>query len=167
MFGVIIGAVYLRVGVQDAPYELIEKLGYYKALFATIFCLAAFYLLDLYDFVVMHNRHELVLRLVQALGLAWVALAISFYAYPALMLGRSVSLIALPMALTLMVGWRISIHWFLGHPSFGERILIVGSGNLAVEVARQVLNRPDAEPSTPLAVVESDRLAPQLAAGLP
>jgi len=32
----------------------------------------------------------------------------------------------------------------LGHPSFGERILIVGSGNLAVEVARQVLNRPDA-----------------------
>jgi sugar transferase (PEP-CTERM system associated) len=73
-----------------------------------------------------------------------MALAISFYAYPALMLGRSVSLIALPMALTLMVGWRISIHWFLGHPSFGERILIVGSGNLAVEVARQVLNRPDA-----------------------
>jgi len=144
MFGVIIGAVYLRVGVEGAPYELIEKLGYYKAAYATVFCLAAFYLFDLYDFVAMHNRHELVLRLVQALGFAWVALAISFYAYPALMLGRSVSLIALPMALALMVGWRISIHWFLGHPSFGERILIVGSGNLAVEVARQVLNRPDA-----------------------
>ena len=144
MFGVIIGAVYLRVGVEGAPYELIEKLGYYKAAYATVFCLAAFYIFDLYDFVAMHNRQELVLRLVQALGLAWVALAISFYAYPALMLGRSVSLIALPMALTLMVGWRISIHWFLGHPSFGERILIVGSGNLAVEVARQVLNRPDA-----------------------
>ena len=144
MFGVIIGAVYLRVGVEGAPYELIEKLGYYKAAYATVFCLAAFYLFDLYDFVAMHNRHELVLRLVQALGFAWVALAISFYAYPVLMLGRSVSLIALPMALALMVGWRISIHWFLGHPSFGERILIVGSGNLAVEVARQVLNRPDA-----------------------
>ena len=144
MFGVIIGAVYLRVGLEGAPYELIEKHGYYKAAYATVFCLAAFYLFDLYDFVAMHNRHELVLRLVQALGLAWVALAISFYAYPVLMLGRSVSLIALPMALALMVGWRISIHWFLGHPSFGERILIVGSGNLAVEVARQVLNRPDA-----------------------
>src|SRR3954452_20499473 len=36
------------------------------------------------------------------------------------------------------------IHWFLGHPDFGERILIVGSGNLAVELAREVLNRPDA-----------------------
>jgi sugar transferase (PEP-CTERM system associated) len=144
MFGVIISAVYLRVGVKGAPYELIEKHGYYKAGFATVFCLAAFYLFDLYDFVVMHDRHELVLRLVQALGLAWIALAISFYAYPVLMLGRSISLIALPMALALMVGWRISIHWFLGHPDFGERILIVGAGNLAVEVARQVLDRPDA-----------------------
>lgn len=144
MFGVIIGAVYLRVSVKGAPYELIEKHGYYKAGFATVFCLAAFYLFDLYDFVVMHDRRELVLRLVQALGLAWIALAISFYAYPGLMLGRGISLIALPMALALMAGWRISIHWFLGHPDFGERILIVGSGNLAVEVARQVLNRPDA-----------------------
>ncbi|MGI8836156.1 MAG: TIGR03013 family XrtA/PEP-CTERM system glycosyltransferase [Pyrinomonadaceae bacterium] len=144
MFCVIIGAVYLRVGAAGAPYELIEKYGYFKAAFATMFCLAAFYLFDLYDFIVMHDRHELVLRLVQALGLAWVALALAFYAYPQLMLGRSISLIALPLALTLMVSWRISIHWFLGHPDFGERILIVGSGNLAIEVARQVLNRPDA-----------------------
>jgi sugar transferase (PEP-CTERM system associated) len=144
MFGVIIGAVYLRVGVAGASFELIEKHGYFKAGLATMFCLAAFYLFDLYDFIVMHDRHELVLRLVQALGLAWIALALSFYAYPRLMLGRSISLIALPMALALMVGWRICIHWLLGHPDIGERILIVGSGNLAVEVARQVLNRPDA-----------------------
>jgi sugar transferase (PEP-CTERM system associated) len=60
------------------------------------------------------------------------------------MLGRGISLIALPLALFLMVSWRVSIHWFLGHPDFGERILIVGSGNLAVEVAREVLDRPDA-----------------------
>src|SRR4026209_3065647 len=60
------------------------------------------------------------------------------------MLGRVIFLTALPLALTLMVGWRLSIHWFLGHPDFGERILIVGSGNLAVEVAREVLDRPDA-----------------------
>ena len=144
MFGVIIGAVYLRVGAVVAPYELIEKYGYFKAGLATIFCLAAFYLFDLYDFIVMHNRRELVLRLVQALGLAWIGLAILFYAYPQLMLGRGVSLIALPLAIALMVGWRISIHWFLGHPDFGERILIVGSGNLAVAVAHEVLNRPDA-----------------------
>lgn len=144
VYGAIIGAVYLRVGVEGAPFELIEKNGYWKAAIAGFFCLAAFYLFDLYDFLVMHDRRELVLRLIQALGLAWIGLAFSFYMYPGLMLGRGISLIALPLALGLMVLWRVSIHWFLGHPDFGERILIVGSGNLAVEVAREVLNRPDA-----------------------
>jgi sugar transferase (PEP-CTERM system associated) len=144
VYGAIICAVYLRVGVEDAPLELVAKNGYLKAAVAAFFCLASFYLFDLYDFLVMHDRRELVLRLVQALGLAWIGLAFSFYSFPGLMLGRGISLIALPLALTLMVSWRVSIHWFLGHPDFGERILIVGSGNLAVELAREVLDRPDA-----------------------
>jgi sugar transferase (PEP-CTERM system associated) len=143
VFGGIIGAVYLRVG-SDSYFELVERQGFLKAAMATLFCLAAFYLFDLYDFVVMHDRRELLLRLVQALGLAWTAMALAFYAFPQLMLGRGISLIALPLALALMVGWRMSIHWFLGHPDFGEKILIVGSGQLAVEVAREMLNRPDA-----------------------
>ena len=144
IYGAIIGAVYLRVGFEGAPVELVVKNGYQKAAVAAFFCLASFYLFDLYDFLVMHDRRELVLRLVQALGLAWIALAFSFYTFPGLMLGRGISLISLPLALALMVLWRVSIHWFLGHPNFGERILIVGSGNLAVELAREVLDRPDA-----------------------
>jgi sugar transferase (PEP-CTERM system associated) len=144
VYGAIIVAVYLRVSGSDRHYELVEQHGYWKAAVACFFCLAAFYLFDLYDFLVMHDRRELVLRLIQALGLAWIALALSFYMYPALRLGRGISLIALPLALGLMVAWRVSIHWVLGHPGFGERILIVGSGNLAVELAREVLNRPDA-----------------------
>jgi len=61
-----------------------------------------------------------------------------------MMLGRSISLIALPLALGLMVTWRLSALFVFGHPQIGERILVVGSGELAVEVAREVLNRPDA-----------------------
>ena len=144
IFGAIVTAVYVRVGVDGAYFELVERQGFLKSALATTFCLTAFYLFDLYDFVVMHDRRELVLRLVQALGLAWIALALAFYGFPQLMLGRGISLIALPLALGLMVGWRVSIHWLLGHPDFGEKILIVGSGPLAVEVAREMLDRPDA-----------------------
>ena len=144
IFGAIVTAVYVRVGVDGAYFELVERQGFLKSALATTFCLAAFYLFDLYDFIVMHDRRELVLRLVQALGLAWIALALAFYGFPQLMLGRGISLIALPLALGLMVSWRVSIHWLLGHPDFGEKILIVGSGPLAVEVAREMLNRPDA-----------------------
>jgi sugar transferase (PEP-CTERM system associated) len=128
----------------DAERELIERYGFYKAALASFFCLSAFYLYDLYEFVHMHDRRELVLRIIQALGLAWVALALAFYALPQLMIGRGVSLISLPLALTLMVAWRLSVHWFLGHPQIGERILIVGSGDVAIELAREALERRDA-----------------------
>jgi sugar transferase (PEP-CTERM system associated) len=144
LFGAIVGAVYLRLGLEETKMELLMRYGLLKAGLATAFCLTAFYFYDLYDFLVMHDRRELVLRLVQALGLAWVGLAITFYAFPGLRWGRGISLRALPLALILMVGWRVSIHWFFGHPGFGERILVVGSGDNAVEVAREVLGRKDA-----------------------
>jgi sugar transferase (PEP-CTERM system associated) len=144
LFGGLIVAVYIRMGVADSEFELINKHGYYKAALATAFCLTSFYLYDLYNFVTMFDRRELVLRLIQALGLAWVALALAFYAFPHLMMGRGISLIALPLALSVVVGWRLFIHWILGNPNFGERILIVGSGSIAIETAREVLGRPDA-----------------------
>ena len=144
LFAGLIIAVYVRLGAIGAEDALIERHGFYKAALATVFCLTSFYLFDLYDFVVMHDRAELVLRLLQALGLAWIALALLFYVLPQVMIGRGVSLIALPIALLLMVGWRLIIHWVLGHPELGERILIVGSGSFAIEIARETLNRPDA-----------------------
>src|SRR5256714_2410311 len=144
LFSGSIVAVYVRLGVADAEDALIEKNGFYKAALATIFCLTSFYLFDLYDFFVMRDRRELVLRMLQALGLAWIALALMFYALPQVMIGRGVTLISLPLALTLMVAWRLSIHWILGHPELGERILIVGSGPFAVEIAKETLQRKDA-----------------------
>jgi sugar transferase (PEP-CTERM system associated) len=144
IFFAMVTSAYLRLGWVDAYYELNERVGFLKAAVATLFCLIAFYLYDLYDFVVMHDRRELVLRLIQALGLAWVALAIVMYLVPALVIGRGVTLIALPLALALMVTWRVAAHWLLGHPKVGEKILIVGSGESAVEIAREILGRRDA-----------------------
>jgi sugar transferase (PEP-CTERM system associated) len=144
LYGSAILAVYLRLGAEEAQRQLIEKNGFYKSALATVFCLASFYLHDLYDFLVMHNRRELVLRLVQALGLAWVAMALLFYVVPQLMIGRGVSLISVPLMLVLMVVWRISIHWLMGHPQIGERVLIVGAEQMAIETARAALEQRDA-----------------------
>ena len=76
VYGALICAVYVRFGVVDAAFELQSNNGFVKAGIAAFFCLAAFYLFDLYDFLVMHDRRELVLRLIQALGLAWIVLAL-------------------------------------------------------------------------------------------
>ena len=117
LFGGLVIAVYVRLGAIDAEDALINRHGFYKAALATTFCLAAFYIFDLYDFVVIHDRGELVLRMLQALGLAWIALALLFYAVPQVMIGRGVSLISLPVALLMMVGWPTETRESLRRPN--------------------------------------------------
>ena len=92
----------------------------------------------------MTNRRELMLRLVQALGIAWALLAIVFYFMPQLLIGRGVTVISVPLLLVMLLGWRIGIHSLTGHPEIGEKILVVGTGQTALDTAEAVWERRDA-----------------------
>jgi exopolysaccharide biosynthesis polyprenyl glycosylphosphotransferase len=144
IYGGIILALYVRLGFGGSDYELNERNGWIKIVLATLICLLILYFYDLYDFTVMGNRRELMLRLVQALGIAWVLLALLFYFVPPLLIGRGVSALSVLIVLVLLLTWRILIHYLTGHPEIGERILIVGTGLAAQETAKAILRRRDA-----------------------
>ncbi len=144
IYGGIILALYLRVGFSGSDFELNDRNGWMKIVLATLVCLLILYFYDLYDFTVMGNRRELMLRLVQALGIAWALLALLFYFIPPLLIGRGVSIISVPLVLVLLLGWRIIIHYLMGHPDIGEKILIVGAGQAAIDTAQAVWDRRDA-----------------------
>jgi sugar transferase (PEP-CTERM system associated) len=141
--GVIL-AMYLRLGLDGSQNELNVKNGWLKIALASGVCLLILYFYDLYDYVVMTNRRELMLRLVQALGIAWALLAFVFYFVPQLLIGRGVSVISVPLVLVLLLGWRIFIHSLTGHPDVGEKILVVGTGQAALDTAEAVWERRDA-----------------------
>ena len=144
IYGGVILAMYLRLGWDGPPYELNERNGWFKISLVTVVCIINLYFSDLYDYVVMTNRRELLLRLVQALGIAWALLALLFYLAPPLMVGRGVSMISVPLVLSLLLGWRIAIHSLTGHPEIGEKILVVGTGKAAMDTAEAVWDRRDA-----------------------
>jgi len=144
IYGGIILALYLRVGLSGSDYELNERNGWLKISVATLLCLLNLYFYDLYDYTVMGNRRELLLRLVQALGIAWALLAFVFYFVPPLFIGRGVSVISVPLVMILLLSWRSSIHLLTGHPEIGEKILIVGTGQSALDTAQAVWDRRDA-----------------------
>ncbi len=144
IYGGVILAMYLRLGWDGPPYELNERNGWFKISLVTVVCIINLYFYDLYDYVVMTNRRELLLRLVQALGIAWALLALLFYLAPPLMVGRGVSMISVPLVLSLLLGWRIAIHSLTGHPEIGEKILVVGTGKAAMDTAEAVWDRRDA-----------------------
>ncbi len=144
IYGGIMLALYIRLGWVGAEYQLNERNGWLKIALATVVCLSVLYLYDLYVYTVIANRRELLLRLVQSLGIAWVLLALLFYFIPQLLIGRGVSIISVAIVLVLLLIWRILIHTLTGHPDIGEKILIVGTGDAAREIANATWERRDA-----------------------
>ena len=144
IYGGIIAGMYIRLGISGSEYQLNERDGWLKIAFASFVCLLVLYFYDLYEYTVMSNRRELMLRLVQALGISWILLALLFYFIPQLLIGRGVSVISVFVVLALLLCWRIFIHILTGHPEIGEKILVVGTGKSAVETAEAVWDRRDA-----------------------
>src|SRR3569623_1662887 len=144
LFAGIIVAMYLRLGMSGTAEYLDERDGWLKIALVSGNCLLILYFYDLYDYIVMARRRELLLRMVQALGIAWALLALLFYFVPSLMLGRGVLVISVPILLALLLGWRIFIHTLTGHPEIGEKILVVGTGKPALDTAEAVWERRDA-----------------------
>ncbi len=144
IYGGIVLAMYVRLGVSGSEYQLNDRNGWEKIALASLVCLLILYFYDLYDYTVMGNRRELMLRLVQALGIAWALLALLFYFVPSLLIGRGVSVISVPIVLVLLLVWRIFIHLLTGHPEIGEKILVVGTGKSAIDTAEAVWERRDA-----------------------
>ena len=144
IYGGIVAGMYIRLGFSGSEYQLNERNGWLKIAFASVVCLLILYFYDLYEYTVMSNRRELMLRLVQALGIAWILLALLFYFIPQLLIGRGVSVISVFVVLVLLLVWRILIHLLTGHPEIGEKILLVGTGKAARETAEAVWERRDA-----------------------
>jgi len=86
------------------------------------------------------------MNLACALGAAIVALAIIFYAVPIFQLGRGIFLMQMAIIFAFLPGWRLLVAWSAGHPQLGvrERVLVLGSGEQAIEVARATLERRNA-----------------------
>ncbi|MGI8467602.1 MAG: TIGR03013 family XrtA/PEP-CTERM system glycosyltransferase [Pyrinomonadaceae bacterium] len=144
IYGGIVLALCLRLGFNGTEFQLNENNGWLKVTLATLVCLLILYFYDLYDYTVMGHRRELFLRLIQAIGIAWALLALLFYFVPPLLIGRGTSVYSVIITLTLLLAWRVAIHYLTGHPDIGEKVLIVGSGRAAIDTAQAVWERRDA-----------------------
>ena len=138
-------ATYVRV-TNDTSYELFERRGWLKLLMVTLVMQLAFYLFDLYDLRATRSYRRVVTNLAIALCAATALLSILFYALPMLQLGRGIFLAEMAFIVALIPGWRILVSWSAGHPQLGvrERVVILGSGEQAIEIARATLERRNA-----------------------
>ena len=75
------------------------------------------------------------------MGAASIVLAALYFTIPALMIGDGIFVSALFVFLVGILGWRLLFNHLTGKLRMQERILVVGTGETARKVARQILDQ--------------------------
>src|SRR5580692_7260439 len=85
-----VAAAIVRLGTNDATVMLHYELGLIKILTLSGSFIICMYYFDLYDSSILSNRREVLSRMIQVLGTMCILLAIVYYLYPPLELGRGI-----------------------------------------------------------------------------
>ena len=139
-------AISLRLGVSG----LGSVLGYIvtwqtlvRFVVAILVCEISLYFNDLYDFRLMRTRSEILVRLLQAFGVACLALAVFYYVDPELGFGRGITALAVPLILAVTLGWRLMMAQNPRSLGSVERMLIIGTGPTGITLAKDLISRPE------------------------
>jgi len=111
-------------------------------IFVTIFQIC-FYYSDLYNVHTTRTRYEQMLCLGQSLGAGCLALGLVYYIFPSLLIGRGVFFISTALAATFVMVSRIALDRAWQYAAPKQNVLILGTHEMAVTVARELTRRGD------------------------
>jgi sugar transferase (PEP-CTERM system associated) len=135
-----VAAGCLRLGAHDGlTYPHVAK----KALLFALVMQGAFYYAGMYDFAVVRTTRATYERVLQALAMGSVLLFLFWYVVPQLQVGRGIFLGALALTALVLPGWRMVYDSVATTEELQRRVLIVGNGPLAQELAVMIQERPD------------------------
>lgn len=138
-----IAAAITQLGATDASVMLSYEQGFLKVVVVAGAFVLCMYYFDLYDSAILSNRREVLSRLVQVLGTACLVLAILYYVYPPLELGRGIFLIGTAFVAVLLFLWRRLFLVINSASRFADRVLILGDGLLAEPLSKEIGQRPE------------------------
>ena len=114
-----------------------------KTLLISVVCQLFLYYNDLYDLNVTDTYQELFIRLLQALGASAIFLAIVYFLFPACIIGRGVFIVSICFVITFIVLWRVGYTHVLNRGLFDKKIVLLGSGELAMNIAKEISDSRD------------------------
>jgi len=140
--GMVILGAYLRFLGHPAGFYQYEYLILKAVLIVACVQLSLYYF-DLYDLKAFRSNIELGIRLLQSLGVSSILLAFLYYLFPPLIIGRGIFFISLGFMGVVIVSWRIIYNHILKTRQLDQRITIIGSGPLAKNIAKEIVESVD------------------------
>lgn len=141
LLGAVITGYYLRFGWSGYP-SFSQHLLIRGFFFAFTFQVSLYYF-ELYDYKIIRDGSKFSRRFIQSVAATLTVLMITYYMVPTLYLGRGVLLFTVTCAAAGVFFWRIIYRNFVKGRQLNERILILGTGEFAREIARQIRDKRD------------------------
>jgi sugar transferase (PEP-CTERM system associated) len=135
-------ASFVLLGKETGLASLLEQV-WHKALLASVVTQLSLYFNDLYDFKAMDSPIDLATRLVQSMGITSIVLAIVYFLWPQLVIGRWIFFASLIFLLFFLVSWRLLYSLVIRRKLFAEKAILVGSGELASDIWNEIKRRKD------------------------
>ncbi|HEY2434183.1 MAG TPA: TIGR03013 family XrtA/PEP-CTERM system glycosyltransferase [Vicinamibacterales bacterium] len=130
------------IRIQSDAWDLLfQQGGIGKALLIAFVCQVCLYYADLYELRAGKDRRELFIGIVQALSATSFVLAAIYFWWPRLVIGRGVFAVSSALVLLTVSGWRFAFEWLTRQVAPRERLLVVGTGTAAVNLARELFAR--------------------------
>jgi sugar transferase (PEP-CTERM system associated) len=125
--------------------DLLPLLGdnWWKILIVTFVTLISLYFNDLYEIRIGGNRIDLATRLIQAIGITSIVLAIIYFLWPEAMIGRWSFFLSIIFLILFFVSWRLLYFFVVQKRLFSEKALILGEGELAKDLLQEINRRGD------------------------
>ena len=98
-----------------------------------------FHYFDLYDFRIFKDMEKGGILLAESLGIAFIFLTVIYYLIPSLILGRGILSISLFLILVFTFSWRVFYSYVRKTWVSKEKILIIGTGDLARKIENEIL----------------------------
>jgi FlaA1/EpsC-like NDP-sugar epimerase len=98
-----------------------------------------FHYFDLYDSKIFRDMEKMGILLVGSLGITFIFMTVIYYLIPSLILGRGIFSISLFLILIFTFSWRVSYSYVRKTWVSKEKILIIGTGDLAKKIKSEIL----------------------------
>jgi sugar transferase (PEP-CTERM system associated) len=110
----------------------------------TLICQVSLYYNDLYDLEVVNSRQELLIRILQSFGVACLVLFPVFWIFPKMVIHSSnVVAAAVLVGVLILLGWRMLITLAYRIYEVPKRVMILGTGSLAMDMVGALHARSD------------------------
>jgi FlaA1/EpsC-like NDP-sugar epimerase len=133
----VLTAIFLRFWRNEGYILTLEYLAIRIILIVFVIQMA-FYYFDLHELKIVRERKKMAILLLESLGASTIFLAVIYYLIPFLAIGRGIFAVSLLLIFLFVFAWRLLYVWVSRARTFKERILIVGTGELATKIKKEI-----------------------------